>query len=198
MTSLLKQATATTILLGPFLDDTDGKTAETGLTISQADVLLWKEGGTTLAQKNESTACTHRSNGLYTCPINATDTNTLGVLSVSVAESGALPVRHDYLVVPADVYEILVNSGTTATKFKNSIGTVSGVFTASGTPTTTVVQSDASAATGAYDGRWLFCLTGTNAGLGRIVNSYSNTNGEFQLVSGFPSAPSAGDTFIVI
>lgn len=105
---LLKQSTATTLLLGPFVDSTDGVTAETALTISQADVLLWKEGGTTLAQKNEATTCTHRSNGLYTCPINTTDTNTLGLLSVNVAASGALPVRHDYTVVPANVYDSLV------------------------------------------------------------------------------------------
>lgn len=104
----LKQSTATTLLLGPFVDSTDGVTAETALTISQADVLLWKEGGTTLAQKNESTSCTHRSVGLYTCPLNTTDTNTLGLLSVNVAESGALPVRHDYTVVPANVYDSLV------------------------------------------------------------------------------------------
>jgi hypothetical protein len=101
----LKQSTATTLLIGPFLDDTDGKTAETALTISQADVLLWKEGGTTLAQKNESTSATHRSHGLYTVPIDATDTNTLGVLTVSVQESGALPVRQDYEVVTADEFD---------------------------------------------------------------------------------------------
>jgi hypothetical protein len=101
----LRQSTATTLLLGPFLDATDGVTAETALTISQSDVLLWKEGGTTLAQKNDATACTHRSNGLYTCPINATDTNTLGTLVVSVAESGAVPIRIDYTVVPANEYD---------------------------------------------------------------------------------------------
>lgn len=102
---LLKQSTASTLLLGPFLDSTDGVTSETALTISQSDVLLWKEGGTTLAQKNEATSCTHRSNGLYTCPVNTTDTNTLGTLVVSVSESGALPIRQDYLVVPANWYD---------------------------------------------------------------------------------------------
>ena len=108
---LLKQSTATTLLLGPFVDETDGKTAETGLTLSQADVLLWKEGGTTLAQKNESTSCTHRSNGLYTCPLNSTDTNTLGILTAAVHESGALPVRHDYFVIPATTYDTWVTNG---------------------------------------------------------------------------------------
>lgn len=113
MERLLKQSTATTLLLGPFVDETDGQTAETGLTISQADVLLWKEGGTTLAQKTESTSCTHRSNGLYTCPIDTTDTNTLGILTVSVDESGALPIRMDYFVVAATVYDSLKgNTGT--------------------------------------------------------------------------------------
>lgn len=105
---LLKQSTATTLRLGPFLDSTDGVTAETALTISQSDVLLWKEGGTTAAQKNESTACTHRENGYYTCPLDATDTNTLGALSVSVNESGAIPIRQDYTVVPANVYDSFV------------------------------------------------------------------------------------------
>lgn len=105
---LLKQSTATTLALGPFLDSTDGVTTESALTISQSDVLLWKEGGTTLAQKNESTSCTHRSNGIYTCPVNTTDTNTLGTLVVSVSESGALPIRQDYLVVPANVYDSIV------------------------------------------------------------------------------------------
>lgn len=103
----LKQSTATTLLLGPFVDSADA-TVETGLTLSQADILLWKEGGTTLAQKNESTSCTHRSNGMYTCPINTTDTNTLGTLEVSVAESGTMVYTKRYLVVPANVYDSLV------------------------------------------------------------------------------------------
>lgn len=104
---VLKQSQAITVLLGPFLDETDGKTAETALTISQSDVLLWKQSGTTLAQKNEATSCTHRSNGLYTCPLNTTDTGTLGILTISVHESGALPIRQDYTVLDANVYDAL-------------------------------------------------------------------------------------------
>lgn len=135
----LKQSTATTLLLGPFVDSTDGVTAETALTISQADVLLWKEGGTTLAQKNESTSCTHRSNGLYTCPINTTDTNTLGLLSVNVAESGALPVRHDYTVVPANIYDSLVLGTDVQTADVTQFGGSNGTF-ASGLPAVNVTQ----------------------------------------------------------
>lgn len=104
---LLRQSTATTIVVGPIADSTDAS-AETGQTIAQANVLLWKEGGTTLAQKNDATTCTHRSNGLYTCPINTTDTNTLGKLIVNVAMSGTLVYRDDYTVVPASVYDAMV------------------------------------------------------------------------------------------
>jgi hypothetical protein len=61
----LKQSTAYTPLIGPFLDETDGKTAETALTIAQADVRLSKNGGN-MAQKNEATSCTHDELGYYT------------------------------------------------------------------------------------------------------------------------------------
>jgi hypothetical protein len=104
---VLKQSTAVTLLIGPFLDDGDGKSAETGLTISQADVRLSKNGGD-MAQKGDATSCTHDELGYYTCPLSTTDTGTLGILKVMVHESGALPVWHEYTVVPAAVYDSLV------------------------------------------------------------------------------------------
>jgi hypothetical protein len=105
---ILKQSTAVTLLIGPFVDETDGKTAETGLTITSSDVQVWKRGGTSLAAKNDATAATHRGLGYYTVPLDATDTNTLGALIVAVHESGALPVRHDFTVVPDHVYDGMV------------------------------------------------------------------------------------------
>ena len=49
----LRQSTASQVVeLGPFLDDTDFKTAETGLTIANTDIKLRKEGGTTHGSKN--------------------------------------------------------------------------------------------------------------------------------------------------
>ncbi len=103
----LKQSTAVTITLGPFVDSTDGATAETALTLSQADVRLSKNGGA-FAQKNDAGSCTHQENGNYACPLSTTDTNTLGLLRVAVNESGALPVWRDFTVLPANVYDGLV------------------------------------------------------------------------------------------
>ena len=41
----LKLSTAVTVKVGPFVDDTNGNTEETALTITQADVRLSKNAG---------------------------------------------------------------------------------------------------------------------------------------------------------
>lgn len=105
--SLLKLSTAATVPLGPFLDDTDGKTAEPSLTISQADIRLSKNGGA-FAQTNNAAGAMHMENGYYGVPLDTTDTATLGRLRVAVIETGALPVWQDFLVVPAMVYDSIV------------------------------------------------------------------------------------------
>lgn len=100
----LKQSTAVTVKMGPFVDETDGKTAETALTISQADIRLSKNGGA-YAQTNNSAGATHDEKGNYGVPLDTTDTNTLGTLRVHIHESGALPVWQDFMVVPANVWD---------------------------------------------------------------------------------------------
>ena len=107
--NILKQSTAATIKLGPFIDDTDGKTAETALTIAQADIRLSKNGGD-FEQTNNTAGATHDENGYYDIPLNATDTGTLGRLRVAVSKSGALPVWQDFLVVTANVYDTLCST----------------------------------------------------------------------------------------
>lgn len=103
----VKQSTAVTLLIGPFVDSTDGNTAETALTIAQADVRLSKNGGN-MAAKNEATSCTHDELGYYTCPLDATDTNTVGILKLMVHETGALPVWQECMVLPAMIYDSIV------------------------------------------------------------------------------------------
>lgn len=100
----LKANTAVTIKLGPFLDSTNGNDNETALTISQADVRLSKNGGN-MAQKNESSSCTHDELGKYDCPIDTTDTNTEGRLDVTVHKSGALIIDDYYMVLSEAAYD---------------------------------------------------------------------------------------------
>lgn len=104
MSCWLRQSTAVDVMLGPFLDSTDGNTIESGLTITQPDIRLSKNGGA-FAQKSAAQTLTHGENGWFPANLSGTDTNTLGVLIVAVHESGALPVWREFLVVPANVYD---------------------------------------------------------------------------------------------
>jgi len=110
----LKQSTAYTFRMGPFVDDTDGKTAETGLTIARADVRLSKNGDD-FAQKTQADNSLHDEIGYYIVVLDTTDTNTVGELLVAVHESGALPVFKTFQVVETDIYAaIFADSATLA------------------------------------------------------------------------------------
>ena len=100
----LKQSTSITVRLGPFVDSVDGYSPEVGLTISQADIRLSKNGGA-FAQTNGVAGATHDENGWYALALNATDTNTLGRLELAIYEVGARPVQREFMVVPANVWD---------------------------------------------------------------------------------------------
>lgn len=98
MSRILRQSTASQIVtVGPFVDDTDYVTAETGLTIANTDIKLLKGGSTTQANKNSGGA-THLANGVYYLTLDATDTNTVGPLEIQVKVAGALLVREVFYV----------------------------------------------------------------------------------------------------
>ncbi len=104
----LRQSTASQeITLGPFVDSTDGNTAETGLTIANTDIKIRKSGATTLANKN-SGGGTHISGGVYSAVLDATDTDTLGSGEIYCQVSGALYVKETFTVLPAQVYDSLI------------------------------------------------------------------------------------------
>jgi len=112
MIGWLEQSAAITVKIGPFVDESDATTPETGLTIAQGAVRLSKNGGD-FANKNYGAACAADEYGYYDCGLDATDTNTLGILTLSVQTWGALGVRHDFMVVPAHVYGGLIDSTDT-------------------------------------------------------------------------------------
>ncbi len=106
MNSFLKQSTASqSRAIGPFIDDTDFKTAKTGLTIANTDIKLVVNGGAS-ANKN-SGGGTHRINGVYGITFDATDTATVGEIELSVLVSGALQVFHKFTVLEEVVYDAL-------------------------------------------------------------------------------------------
>jgi hypothetical protein len=108
MSQWLRQSTAgQEISFGQALDITDGDTEEPGLTIANTDIKLHKEGATTLASKNAGGA-TYISNGVYYAVLDATDSDTLGKLSIYIHVAGALSMKEEYMVLPAMIYDSLV------------------------------------------------------------------------------------------
>lgn len=100
----LKQSTAVTVKMGPFLDSTDGNTTEEALAIAQADIRLSKNGGA-FAQTNNAAGAAHDEVGWYGVPLDTTDTNTLGRLKVAIHEAGALAVWAEFMVVSANTWD---------------------------------------------------------------------------------------------
>lgn len=102
----LRQSTASqSVTIGRFVDDTDGKTSETGLTIANTDIQLSKNGAAA-ANKNSGGA-THDQNGYYTITLDATDTDTVGRLQLTCVVAGALEVQAEYHVLEESVYDNL-------------------------------------------------------------------------------------------
>ena len=109
----LKQSTASQeVVIGPFLDEDDGKTAETGLTISNTDIRLSKAGANIVAKN--SGGGTHDELGFYQITLDATDTNTVGELLIAVHESGALPVFKYCYVLEEAIYDSLFAASAAA------------------------------------------------------------------------------------
>lgn len=103
----LRQSTAQTIRFGPCLDNTDGVTEETALTLTQAEMRLSKNGAL-FAQKNAAGNATHDSDGWYDTTLNATDTGTVGELILNVQQpANMLPVWLRWWVLEEGIYDAL-------------------------------------------------------------------------------------------
>ena len=104
----LRQGTSITVRIGPFVNISDGL-ANTGLSISQSDIRLSKNGGD-YAQSNDTGGGSHDENGWYIITLDATDTGTLGRLKVAIDMSSVIPVWESYMIVPQQVWDSLFGS----------------------------------------------------------------------------------------
>ncbi len=104
MTQILRQSTAVDVLIGPFVDSTNGYDAETGVS----PAVKLSKNGQALAAKSDVTTPVHDADGYYNCEFDATDTNTVGTLVLSVIGSAtSLPVRHEFQVIEEAVYDAM-------------------------------------------------------------------------------------------
>lgn len=193
---LIQSTASQEIPLGPFLDETDGITPLTGLTIANTDIKLWKRGATTLANKNSGGA-THISGGVYYAVLDATDTGTDGPMVIFCHPSGALPVRVECDVKERVRYYKELNYWWTLAYAQ-----------ATGTPTTTTVPitlayptADASSTDDEYIGQMLLAVAkgpGFTGGFVTRVSDYNGTTKTLTVDPPFPSAPSNGDYFFMM
>jgi hypothetical protein len=215
----LKANTAVDVLIGPFLDSTDGDTEETALTISQADVLLSKNGQA-LAQKNDATAAAHDANGMYNCELDATDTNTEGTLVLYCHESGALAVRHEFMVLAEAAYDSLCvakdtgymdinikaisDSTAAADQLEETLecGTASTIDNSGADVTTTIFKTDLTyAVDDGLNGRVCMFKGDQTAALQfqwGIITSYDGTNKEITIDRPLTTAPADNDAFVIV
>lgn len=127
----LRQSTQVAVPFGPFVDPADAVTWKTSLA-SALDHLIsgirLSKNGAAFAVRNPGSvgspstvtgASVYGEHGHYLVTLDAVDTASLGTLRMSYAEPGGspspqcLPVWDDFMVLPANAYDALVN-GTDA------------------------------------------------------------------------------------
>jgi len=173
MAMMLKQSTAVDVLIGPFVDLTNGASAETG----ESPTVKLSKNGQTLAAKSDVTTPTHDADGYYNCELDATDTNTVGTLTLTVAASAtALPVRHEFQVVAANVYDSLyAASGTDTLQVETTTNSDKTGYTISGTKTTLDALNDV-AATDIVSGGAITTSSGAVSNVTTVATTTTNTD----------------------
>jgi hypothetical protein len=206
---ILKKSTAVTIQLGPFVDATDGFTLKTALNPGANDVELYKAGATSPVDVS-SRSWTHRANGVYTIALLAGDVDTAGPLFISTQITGARPVAHEFVVVAASAYDALM-SGTpipsnltqisgNATSAVNLTFTMLGVeqFTVQSGSTVNRIATDLTQSISSHwKDRTIVMFSGALKGQAARITGYNGATKELT-VEGLTSAPSPGDTAVIV
>lgn len=168
----LRQSTASQAFkIGPLLSSTDGNTEMTALTVANTDVKLSKAGGS-FASKN-SGGCTHDAAAYYTCTLDATDSNTLGLLQVEVHVATALPVRATFWTYTADQYDFNYAAAFTAGAYPK-YGIARTGTAQSATSTTLVMDAAAAIADNTAVGQQI-CAFGSSQGYWQCRVATGNT-----------------------
>lgn len=107
-TKWVKQGTAVTIKFGPFVDQSDGATPETGITLTSTNLRLSKNGGDFASKSTGATA--HDEFGWYNLALSTTDVDTLGSLQIACDTTEALPVWDNVSVVTTNVWDSIFGS----------------------------------------------------------------------------------------
>lgn len=205
----LKQSTGVIVQLGPFVDATDGVTAETALSPSSTNVRLYKAEGTTAVDIYDAT-WTHIGLGEYRVTLTAAHTDTAGPLTIVAQISGARPVMHEFNVLAATAYDAMVSgsalpadmtkvngSATAAALMLYPALGIAVVTIGSSSTTTRIATNLTESVSDHYNGRTLLFVSGTLAKQAATISDYNGTTKELT-VSALTAAPSAGDIAVIV
>lgn len=143
MSIWLKQSTQIDIRIGPFLDKTTGVDEEPGLAGNGTEIS--KAGA---AYGTGPTLGTHDAEGWYPVTLTTTHTNTLGPLQIKSHDSTThLPVWHEFMVVPANVYDSLFSTDLLQVDAREWLGGTIATPTVTGVPEVDVTHFNGTAGT---------------------------------------------------
>ncbi len=117
---LLRTNTAARVTVGPFFDKTDGVTPETAITVTSCKLTLMVDDAnvptlvldtapTASGGSNDMVHVTGDDAGFYDLELAAANVNYLGRATLAITDAAVhCPVWHEFMIVPAPVYDALV------------------------------------------------------------------------------------------
>jgi len=194
--------------------------AESNVVVVAADVLISQSEVSQIL--SETTAIesllddgTIGLNALETITSNTHSLLTLVEVIASDAESNVVVVAAQVATIESEVSAILVDTSTTLEARLSDVESslvivksdtlrlelaqivITGVV--EGTPTTTVIATDATEVTDAHYANMTFMMTnGDENGESRRISAYSGATGQFTLDTALSGTPAVGETFVVI
>ena len=205
----LKQSTSVVLVLGPFVDATDGATAETALSAAANTVEMYKSGGTAPVDIS-ARSWTHIGNGQYRVTLTASDVDTAGPLVIHAHISGARSVWHEFNVLAATAYDAMISGSALPADMTKVAGSTTaatlmlypalgiGIVTVGSGSTTTRIATDLTeSVSDFYNGRSLLFVSGTLAKQAASITDYNGSTKELT-VSALTAAPSAGDVAVIV
>lgn len=190
-----------------FVTASDPTTLFTGTLLTSEVKVITRDGATTNAAANITTAPTHEFNGVFEVNLSASEMNHDEIVIVLVPSAADVVVESISITTepsPADVIEVDSNANA-ATRLALSAsqiipGTVDTV-TNTHTPTVTEFQADdITEATGDhYNGRIVIFTSGSLIAQATEIIDYALVGGigQFTVVS-MTDAPANNDTFIIV
>lgn len=217
MARILRQATAVTLTMGPALDNTDGVTAETGLS----PTVYVSKNGAAQAARNSASAISHDRDGYYRVPLSATDTDTLGHTRVQFTDAAThLPVWEDCEVWTTNAWDTFYStdrldvnvkevsdSSSTADNLETVYTTISsaaqmglmakGTATAVGSATITLAAGFSASSNNIIGSVVVVESATAGAYQARVISGWNNTTKVADVDPAWTTTPTGTVTYIV-